>query len=1084
MSFEIDSTSGQIQTVSGVTYDHETTPSYSVEVSVTDGTDTVTIAVTISVTDVDEPPYAPDAPTVTTTAGTTDSLDVGWTAPDNAGRPAITDYDVQYQAVGSGTWIDAGHTGTALSATLAGLDAGTAYKVQVRATNDEGTGPWSDPGQAPTGGPPTEVPSDWGLVPDGLGPGDTFRLLFATSTTRDATSTDISVYNSHVQTAAAAGHADIQAYSAAFAVVASTAATDARVNTASRFDAMSADKGPPIYWLGGSQAADDYADFYDGSWDDEANAKDESGDARSLSFSTNRPFTGSDDVGTESFSNGATRALGTVVVRVGRPNSSDSRHGPLSSNSTADPATLRPFYALSPVFVVSSEVTVPPNWGLIPDGLGPGDTFRLLFATSTTRNGSSTDIADYNTHVQTAAAAGHADIQDYSSAFRAVGSTAATDARDNTRTTYTDDDKGLPIHWLGGTQVADEYEDFYDGDWDDEANAKDESSDARSLSAAADWPFTGSDNDGTADSLYPLGSTTVTVGKPNDATTQADPLSSNNAQGNTDSRPFYALSPVFTVGSEVTVPSNWSLKPTGLTTGNRFRLLFATSTTRNGSSTNIGVYNTFVQTAAAAGHTDIQAYSSAFRVVGSTAATDARDNTLTTYTDDDKGLPIYWLGGAKAADDYEDFYDGSWDDEANPKDESGSARSLSAAADRPFTGSNHDGTESSRALGESLIRVGEPDSTVSGRGPIDGNASRAGTPSRPFYALSSVFAVGSQVVATNSAPTFANPTEARSVAENSAASTNVGAVVTATDADNDPLTYTLEGTDAASFSIVSTSGQIQTESGVTYDHEAKSTYAVTVKADDMRGGSDTVAVTITVTDVAEPPDAPDAPTVSATSGSTTSLDVTWTAPANAGKPAITDYDVQYSVDGSGTWIDAGHTGTALSATLAGLAAGTAYEVQVRATNDEGTGAWSDSGRAATGSPSTEVPADWSLIPTGLTSGNSFRLLFIPSTGTNASSANIADYNSFVQTAAAAGHADIQAYSHTFRMVGSTESVDARDNTATTGTGVPIYWLNGAKVADDYADFYDGDWDEEATGRRGTGVAVTLGSSWELWTGER
>ena len=320
------------------------------------------------------------------------------------------------------------------------------------------------------------------------------------------------------------------------------------------------------------------------------------------------------------------------------------------------------------------------------------------------------------------------------------------------------------------------------------------------------------------------------------------------------------------------------------------------------------------------------------------------------------------------------------------------------------------------------------------------------------------------------------------MAENSAASTNVGAVVTATDADNDPLTYTLEGTDAASFSIVSTSGQIQTESGVTYDHEAKSTYAVTVKADDMRGGSDTVAVTITVTDVAEPPDAPDAPTVSATSGSTTSLDVTWTAPANAGKPAITDYDVQYSVDGSGTWIDAGHTGTALSATLAGLAAGTAYEVQVRATNDEGTGAWSDSGRAATGSPSTEVPADWSLIPTGLTSGNSFRLLFIPSTGTNASSANIADYNSFVQTAAAAGHADIQAYSHTFRMVGSTESVDARDNTATTGTGVPIYWLNGAKVADDYADFYDGDWDEEATGRRGTGAAVTLGSSWELWTG--
>ena len=28
-------------------------------------------------------------------------------------------------------------------------------------------------------------------------------------------------------------------------------------------------------------------------------------------------------------------------------------------------------------------------------------------------------------------------------------------------------------------------------------------------------------------------------------------------------------------------------------------------------------------------------------------------------------------------------------------------------------------------------------------------------------------------------------------------------------------------------------------------------------------------------------------------------------------------------------------------------------------------------------------------------------------------------------------------------------------------GVPIYWLNGAKVADDYADFYDGSWDSNA-----------------------
>ena len=46
--------------------------------------------------------------------------------------------------------------------------------------------------------------------------------------------------------------------------------------------------------------------------------------------------------------------------------------------------------------------------------------------------------------------------------------------------------------------------------------------------------------------------------------------------------------------------------------------------------TSIDTYNTWIQDRAAAGHTDIQDYSSTFNVVGSTAAVDARDNTATT----------------------------------------------------------------------------------------------------------------------------------------------------------------------------------------------------------------------------------------------------------------------------------------------------------------------------------------------------------------------------------------------------------------------------------------------------------------------
>ena len=69
---------------------------------------------------------------------------------------------------------------------------------------------------------PTEVHGDWALVPSGLGPGDSFRLLFITSGTRDGTSSSIGTYNTFVQNAAASGHTAIRGYSSGFRVVGST----------------------------------------------------------------------------------------------------------------------------------------------------------------------------------------------------------------------------------------------------------------------------------------------------------------------------------------------------------------------------------------------------------------------------------------------------------------------------------------------------------------------------------------------------------------------------------------------------------------------------------------------------------------------------------------------------------------------------------------------------------------------------------------------------------------------------------------------------------------------------------------------
>ena len=237
-----------------------------------------------------------------------------------------------------------------------------------------------------------------------------------------------------------------------------------------------------------------------------------------------------------------------------------------------------------------------------------------------------------------------------------------------------------------------------------------------------------------------------------DATAFQDVAGNDAASFTTGSDGVPAVTNASTVVPATTateVPAGWNLKPTSLTTGDKFRLLFLSSTKRDGSSTDIATYNTFVQGRAAAGHADIRTYSAGFRAVGCTADTDARDNTSTTYTATDKGVPIYWLDGAKAADEYEDFYDGSWDDEVNDKNESGTdGPDTSLVSNYPLTGCGDDGTEaffntSSRALGASgaVVRVGRPNSSITGNGPINSIHNAASTDIRPMYGLSAVFQV-------------------------------------------------------------------------------------------------------------------------------------------------------------------------------------------------------------------------------------------------------------------------------------------------------------------------------------------------------
>ena len=78
------------------------------------------------------------------------------------------------------------------------------------------------------------------------------------------------------------------------------------------------------------------------------------------------------------------------------------------------------------------------------------------------------------------------------------------------------------------------------------------------------------------------------------------------------------------------------------------------------------------------------------------------------------------------------------------------------------------------------------------------------------------------------------------------------------------------------------------------NYEEKNSYSVTVRWTDGRGGKRVAgqSVTITVTDVDEEPEAPDAPVVGTAGIEPSSVRVSWDEPANTGPP-ITDYDVQY-----------------------------------------------------------------------------------------------------------------------------------------------------------------------------------------------
>ena len=221
----------------------------------------------------------------------------------------------------------------------------------------------------------------------------------------------------------------------------------------------------------------------------------------------------------------------------------------------------------------------------------------------------------------------------------------------------------------------------------------------------------------------------------------------------------------------------------------------------------------------------------------------------------------------------------------------------------------------------------------------------------------------SSAVHINTPPTIAGPSSP-SYAENR---TDAVATYTATDQDQDPVTLSLGGDDAAQFSI-NGNGDLTFRNKPNFEDPPDGgrnnvhgvVYDLIVQAND---GKDTTSksITVTLTDVNEPPGKPAIPTV--TAGSQTSLLVTWSTPTVNTGPTINDYDVRYRVSGSGSFTDTGYDGTGTTMTIDSLTADTEYHVQVLAKNDEGNSPWSESGKGKTSPlPKLSTPTNLDVLP--------------------------------------------------------------------------------------------------------------------------
>ena len=1003
-SFAVDSASGQLRTQA--TLDHETRPQYSVEVEVSDGRGgSASQAVTIVVTDVAEPPLAPGAPEVAPASSS--SLTVTWTAPENDGRPALAAYELRYRAEGAGRFTEAGLGGPGTTVELGGLDPDTAYEVQVRGLNDEGTGPWSSSGSGRTrinNGPVFGASS--GGLGGSSGPHEVERRVAENTAAGEPVGTPVSAtdLDGDALTYALAGpDADAFSVDAGSGQVRTRAAldhearsrytvrvevSDGRGGTASQgVTIVVTDVGEPPLAVDAPAVTSASLSSLTVTWP----APENGGrpaltgyDVQYRAAGAGR-FTeaGFDGLGTTAELGGLARDTAYEVQVRARNDEGAGPWSPLGSGRTQNNR--------GPVFDALAGTNNRPAFGADTPGTSdPAFQIERVVAENTAAGepvGTPLSATDPDGDALTYALAGpDADAFAVDASSGQVRTRAALDYE--TRSRYAvqvevSDGRGgassLPVA-IDVTDVA------------EPPLAPDAPVVASATRSSLTVTWTAPENAGRP-ALAAYEVQYREAGEVSFTEAGFDGLGTTAELAGLDPDTAYEVQ-VRALNDEGTGP--WSPLGSGRTRINHGPAFGADmpggGDPRGGLSGSAGLSFRIVRRVAE--------NTAAGEPVGAPVSATDPDGDALTYSlaGPDAGAFAVDAGsgqvGTRAGLDHETRSRYAVQVEASDGHGGGASQAVTIVvtdvAEPPlapgapavaastlsnltvtWTAPESTGRPALTAYEVQYRAAGEVSFTEAGFDGLGTTAELSGLDADTDYEVR-VRAVndegsgpwsspGSGRTRINNGPVFgADPLGGvgpqgglstsgpffqieRRVAENTAAGEPVGAPVSATDPDGDALTYALAGPDADSFAADAGSGQVRTLAAL--DYETRSRYAVRIEVGDGRGGSASQPVTIVVTDVAEPPLAPGAPEVA--SASLSSLTVTWTAPENEGRPALAAYEVQYRAAGEDRFTEAGFDGLGTTAELSGLDAGTAYEVQVRALNDEGTGPWSAPGAGTT-----------------------------------------------------------------------------------------------------------------------------------------